>query len=318
MKFFDGEVVGFLLDPPSHPRGSRPKGAAMTYRKSGHMKNTTTAGMYDASDSAAIYRNFLDWLYATFGENEAQFRRSLIERLHLQKGQRVLVTGCGLGDDVLALVDMFGSDCQVVATDLSTEMLAGTARALEGRDPRVRAAVALQACDACELPWAAGTFDAAFHFGGINLFDDPGLGVAEMARVVKEGGRVVFGDEGVAPWLKDTDYGRMVISNNPLWAAESLIAQLPFSAVNVQQTWVLGNCFYMIEFDKRSAGPRIDPDVHHKGWKGGTMRTRHLGRVEGITPELKERLQAFARKSGISVHELLESAVAEKLAEHGA
>lgn len=282
------------------------------------MNNTATTGMYDASDSAAIYRNFLDWLYATFSEDEAQFRASLVDKLHLQNGQRVLVTGCGLGDDVLAMLNIFGGDCRVVATDLSTEMLAGTAQALENRSPAERAAVELQSCDACHLPWAEGTFDAAFHFGGINLFDDPKLGIAEMARVVKEGGRVVFGDEGVAPWLKDNDYGRMVVANNPLWAADSLIAQLPFSAVNVKQSWVLGNCFYMIEFDKRSEGPKINPDVHHKGWKGGSMRTRHLGRVEGITPELKARLQAFARKSGLSVHELLESAVAEKLAEHGA
>lgn len=281
------------------------------------MTNTATTGMYDAADSAAIYRNFLDWLYATFGEDEAQFRHSLIERLHLQKGQRVLVTGCGLGDDVLAMLDAFGSDCQVMATDLSTEMMIGIEHALEGRNAAERAVVTLQACDACHLPWTDGTFDAAFHFGGINLFDDPELGIAEMARVVKDGGRVVFGDEGVAPWLKETDYGRMVVANNPLWAADNLIAHLPFSAVNVKLSWILGNCFYMIEFDKRSEGPRIDPEVRHKGWKGGTMRTRHLGRVEGITPALKDRLQAFARKSGISVHELLESAVTEKLAEHG-
>jgi SAM-dependent methyltransferase len=280
--------------------------------------HTPAAGMYDASDSAAIYRNFLDWLYTTFDENEAQFRQSLIERLHLKKGQRVLVTGCGLGDDVLALLDAFGSGCQIVASDLSAEMIAGTARALESRSPAERAAVELRVCDACHLPWADGSFDAAFHFGGINLFDDPKAGIAEMTRVVKEGGRVVFGDEGVAPWLKDTDYGRMVVANNPLWSADSLIAALPFAAVNVNLSWVLGNCFYMIEFDKRTDGPRIDPDVRHKGWKGGTMRTRHLGRVEGITPELKDRLQALARQSGLSVHDLLEAAVSKKLAEHGA
>jgi SAM-dependent methyltransferase len=281
------------------------------------MNNTQTPGMYDASDSAAIYRNFLDWLYATFAEDESQFRQSLIERLHLKKGQRVLVTGCGLGDDVLAMLDAHGADCQIMATDLSPEMMSGTARALEYRSAEERAAVELQACDACDLPWPDGTFDAAFHFGGINLFDHPALGVTEMARVVKEGGRVVFGDEGVAPWLKETDYGKMVVANNPLWSADSLIAHLPFSAVNVNMSWVLGNCFYMIEFDKRSEGPRIDPDVRHKGWKGGTMITRHLGRVEGISPELKDRLQAFARKSGMSVHDLLESAVTEKLDEHG-
>jgi len=273
--------------------------------------------MYDTSESAAIYRNFLSWLFATFGEDEAAFRQAMIARLRLQPGGRVLITGCGLGDDVFAVLDAFGDACEVHACDLSAAMVAGTEQALRARPAKQRASVKLSVCDAQALPFADGSFDAAFHFGGINLFPNPQLGIAEMTRVVKEGGRVVFGDEGVAPWLKDTDYGRMVVANNPLWAADSLITRLPFAAVNVNLSWLLGNCFYLIDFDKRSAGPRIDPDVPHIGWKGGSMRTRHAGRVEGITPALKERLYALARRSGLSVHELLEAAVTEKLAEHG-
>ena len=197
-------------------------------------------------------------------------------------------------------------------------MIDGAAQALSQREAAQRAVVTLSVADACALPFDDNSFDAAYHFGGINLFPDPARGIAEMARVVKEGGRVVFGDEGVAPWLKHTDYARMVVANNPLWEADSLIAQLPFSAVDVKQSWVLGNCFYVIEFTKRAAGPHIDPDVHHIGWKGGTMRTRHAGRVEGITPELKARLYAFAKSSGTSVHELLESAIAATLDQRGA
>jgi SAM-dependent methyltransferase len=277
------------------------------------MTTPTSAGMYNATDSAAVYRNFLRWLFATFGEDEATFRQSLIARLRLQKGQRLLITGCGLGDDVLAVLDAWGSSCHIVASDLSPEMLAGTANALQQRSAAQQAVVQLSACDACHLPFADNSFDAAFHFGGINLFNNPTAGVTEMARVVKEGGRVVFGDEGVAPWLKHTDYGHMVVANNPLWAADSLVAQLPFSAVNVNLSWVLGNCFYMLEFDKRAAGPHINPDVAHVGWKGGSMRSRHEGRVEGIEPELKNKLYALARQSGTSVHELLNAAVTAEL-----
>jgi len=241
----------------------------------------------------------------------------MIARLRLEPGSRLLITGCGLGDDLFAVLDAFGAACNVHACDLSAAMVAGTEQALHARPADQRAAVTLSVCDAQALPFDDGSFDAAFHFGGINLFPDPRLGIAEMTRVVKEGGRVVFGDEGVAPWLKDGEYGRMVVANNPLWAADNLIALLPFAAVNVNLSWVLGNCFYLIDFDKRSGGPKIDPDVPHIGWKGGTMRTRHAGRVEGITPQLKQRLYAFARSSGRSVHELLEAAVTEKLAEHG-
>ena len=273
--------------------------------------------MYDSNESAAIYRNFLNWLFATFGEDEAAFRQAMVARLRLQPGARLLITGCGLGDDVFAVLDAFGAACEVHACDLSAAMVAGTGQALRDRTASQRAAVTLSVCDAQALPFRDGSFDAAFHFGGINLFPDPRLGIAEMTRVVKEGGRVVFGDEGVAPWLKHTEYGRMVVDNNPLWAADNLIDLLPFAAVNVNLSWVLGNCFYLIDFDKQSAGPRIDPDVPHIGWKGGTMRTRHAGRVEGITPQLKQRLYAFARRSGRSVHDLLEAAVKEKLAQHG-
>jgi SAM-dependent methyltransferase len=273
--------------------------------------------MYDTTEAAAVYRNFLNWLFATFDEDEAAFRQSMIARLKLAPGSRLLITGCGLGDDLFAVLDAHGGACRVHACDLSAAMVEGTAQALARRPAAQRDAVELSVCDACELPFADGSFDAAFHFGGINLFPDPARGIAEMTRVVREGGRVVFGDEGVAPWLKDTDYGRMVVANNPLWAADSLIASLPFAAVNVNLAWLLGNCFYLIDFDKQSAGPRIDPDVPHIGWKGGTMRTRHAGRVEGITPQLKQRLYAFARRSGRSVHDLLEAAVNEKLAQHG-
>src|SRR3546814_5164791 len=71
--------------------------------------------------------------------------------------------------------------------------------------------------DACHLPFEDRFFDAAFHFGGINLFEDVEGAIGEMNRVVKPGGRVVFGDEGIGPWLRDTEFGRIVVNNNPLW-----------------------------------------------------------------------------------------------------
>lgn len=271
-------------------------------------------GMYDASHAPDVYRNFLNWMYATFDEDETRFRQSLVARLHLKKGHRVLITGCGLGDDVEPIVDAFGHEVEVYASDLSKSMVTGAVGRLAEQGVFERGSVRLSVADACALPFADGSFDAAFHFGGINLFDDPKRGIAEMARVVKEGGRVVFGDEGVAPWLKNTDYGRMVVANNPLWAADSLIGQLPFSAVNVNLSWVLGNCFYVIDFDRRVEGPRINPDVRHLGYKGGSMRTRFEGRIEGITPALKARLYEHAKAHGTSVHDLLEAAIERQLA----
>jgi len=87
--------------------------------------------------------------------------------------------------------------------------------------------------NAITLPFQDGFFDAAFHFGGINLFGDRSKAVAEMARVVKKGGRVVFGDEGLAPWLRKTEYGKILMNSSALYAYETPFDAMPVSAREV-------------------------------------------------------------------------------------
>jgi hypothetical protein len=135
-----------------------------------------------------------------------------------------------------------------------------------------------------------------------------------MVRVVKDGGRVVFGDEGVAPWLRETPYGKMVICNNPFWGANPPIELLPFEAVNVSLEWVLENCFYIIEFDKSLRGPSIDPDVRHLGRRGGSMRSRYYGQLEGVDLKLKDSIIEAAKNDGVSVVDWLEAALLKAIA----
>ncbi|MBW8813997.1 MAG: methyltransferase domain-containing protein [Caulobacterales bacterium] len=265
--------------------------------------------MYDSRVAVEVYRNFLDWLFATFRQDEAAFRASMAARLRLAPGARVLVTGAGLGDDISAILEQVGSTGEVHAQDLSPAMVAKAASTWAATG----AAVHFSAGDALRLPFADGAFDAAFHFGGINLFDDVGQGLAEMARVVRVGGRVVAGDEGVAPWLRDTDYGRMVIANNRLWAYAAPIERLPPNAQDVNLTWVLGECFWVIEFTVGRGLPEIDPNVAHKGWRGGSMWTRHHGQLEAVTPQTKARVLEAAAAQGLSVHDWLEQALGREL-----
>lgn len=264
--------------------------------------------MYDHAAAADVYRNFLDWLLATFGEEPHAFRRGLVSRLGVGSGARVLVTGCGLGDDLGAVRDLVGDVGELYANDLSAELIIAAAR----NPVVIEAKASLAVCDAHTLPFPDGFFDAAFHFGGINLFDDVKRAIAEMGRVVRVGGRVVFGDEGVAPWLKETEYGRIAITNNRLWAASAPLALLPFNALDVQLSWVLGNCFYVIGFDVSAEGPYINLDVPHKGWRGGSMRTRYYGQLEGVSEELRRFVIEDAARSGISVHAWLEKVIASE------
>ncbi|WP_248744309.1 MULTISPECIES: class I SAM-dependent methyltransferase [unclassified Pseudomonas] len=269
--------------------------------------------MYDFDGARTVYRNFLSWMFRTFAVDEDAFRLDLVSRLNLKPNSRVLITGCGIGDDVFAVQNCLGPEGAIFASDLAPEMVMSTYDTLTKQAGAGRCQISLSVANACNLPFEDGFFDAAFHFGGINLFDDVKGAIAEMARVTKNGGRVVFGDEGVAPWLRETDYGRMVIANNYLWAHEAPLGLLPFSAINPSVSWVLGNCFYVVQFDKSAEGPYINPDIPHVGRRGGTMRTRHLGQLEGVDLKLKEEVVKSAAAQGISVAEWLEKAIENTL-----
>ena len=267
--------------------------------------DSSLASAEDYIDDSSVdkYRNFVSWLFETFNEDETEFRKSLVNRLKLSPGDKVLVTGCGLGDDIPPILDQIGLLGEVHVNDLSSKMVLSTYHRFHRTDINILYSV----CDAGCLPYRDDFFDAAIHFGGINLFSDIEQSILEMERVVKVGGKVVFGDEGIAPWLKKTEYGLIAINNNNLWALESPIEFLPRNAVNVNLTWVLGNCFYLIDFEISNVGPYMNLDVKHKGSRGGTMRTRYYGQLEGVSAQSKDFVLRDAKKKKISVHEWLEN-----------
>lgn len=280
-------------------------------------RQRTSLAMYDTGSAIEIYRNFLAWLFETFQTDDASFRTAMARRLGLLPGQCVLVTGCGLGDDIPAILDIVGNEGEVYAQDLSPAMIQSAVGEWTRARPDLARQVAFSTGNALKLPFPDGVFDAAFHFGGINLFDDIALGIAEMNRVVRVGGRVVISDEGVGPWLKATDYGRMVITNNGLWSHEAPLAKLPATAADVALTWVLGNCFWVIEFTVSKTFPELNPHVPHKGRRGGSMWTRHRGQLEPVTPETREKVIRAAAAAGVSVHDWLERALQEQLQSDG-
>ena len=274
---------------------------------------TVSLQEYNTAATAEVYDNFLTWMFATFVTEEVEFRRSMAEKLSPRRGGSLLVTGCGLGHDLPALLDAVGPDGSVHAQDLSPAMVLAAQARLRKTAPEDADRVSFSVGDAGRLPFADSTFDAAFHFGGINLFDDLPGGIREMDRVVRKGGRVLVSDEGVAPWLRGTDYAQMVITNNRLWAYEAPIGQLPATAQDVRLTWVLGGCFWVIDFTVSNSLPNIDPHIVHKGRRGGSMWTRHHGQLEPVTPETKAKVIHAAATAGLSVHDWMEQALQRSL-----
>jgi SAM-dependent methyltransferase len=267
--------------------------------------------IYNQSYSVERYRNELDWLYATFGEDESSFRQRNLAKLDIRCGHKILVTGCGLGSDIKPIAEAVGIEGAVYAQDLAPEMAiaaANYAKTFLFDTGNIHFSVS----DAQSLPFADGFFDGVFHFGGINLFENIRLSIGEMARVTRPGGRVIFGDESVGPWLRDTDYGRAAICNNSLWKVRTPIDLLPPNATDVNLTWVLGNCFYLISFQVSVDGPYMNMDVAHKGARGGSIRTRYFGQLEGVSAASKNFVIEDARRRKISVFQWLEEAIQEK------
>ncbi len=59
------------------------------------------------------------------------------------------------------------------------------------------------------------SFDALFHFGGVNLFSDPGQALREFVRVVRPGGRIVWGDEHMSEQFSHPIGRRVLPRMNP-------------------------------------------------------------------------------------------------------
>jgi SAM-dependent methyltransferase len=262
---------------------------------------------YALKDAAVIHDNSLRWVFETFGSDEPSLRKSLISRLHLSKGMTILITGAGAGNDLPYIAQSLEGAGVIFAQDIAKQMLMAGVERHADKVKAMGVDIFFSASDATNLPFDDNVFDAAYHFGGLNLFPDIRQGISEMDRVVKPGGRVVLSDEGAAPWLKSTELGKMLIKNNPLYVYDAPLTLLPETARSVKLSWELCNCFYVIEYTVSDSHLPVNIDVPHIGKRGGSIRTRYFGQLEGIDPALRDRLYAEAEKLGVSRVEYLES-----------
>lgn len=263
---------------------------------------------YDESASEK-YDAAVDWQFRVFYEDEDEVRERMVDLLRLEPGAKVLEIGCGTGRDSFRIARRLGADGAFFVQDLSEQMVLKARERLEGGGSEGEGDLAYFVSTARLLPFPDGYFDAVFHFGGFNNFSEPAQTLGEITRVVRAGGRVVVGDEAVPPWLREHDFGRMLIENNPLFAHHVPLEHLPPNAREVVVRWVIGGCFYLIDYSVGDGPPPVDVDLPHKGWRGGTIRTRYFGRLEGVTPEARELAIAAAKARGVSVHQWLEDLV---------
>ncbi|HVS95600.1 MAG TPA: methyltransferase domain-containing protein, partial [Puia sp.] len=163
--------------------------------------------------------------------------------------------------------------------------------------------------NASYLSFPNNYFDAALHFGGINTFSEIERCLKEMARVVKPGGRVVVGDEGIGPWLRKTQFGKIMINSNPLIGYQVPFESIPVEAREVRVEWIMMGAFFLLEFTVGTGEPVGDYHIPIPSERGGTHWTRYHGNLEGISDETKRLAYDARKQSGKGMSEWLDEVV---------
>jgi ubiquinone/menaquinone biosynthesis C-methylase UbiE len=256
---------------------------------------------------ADVYDDVANLSFSIQYVDEEQARKDFVKRLNLNPESRVLELASGTGRDSVNIANELGAGGQFYLQDISRSMLMHCVQKLKG----VKVPVEFSTSNAGYLPFPDRYFDAVYSFGGLGVFGDMKRSLKEIVRVAKVGAKVVVGDESMAPWLYDAEYGRILLNNNPLFKNPLPLAEIPVEARNLSVQWVVGGVYYLIEFEVGDGEPKANFDFEIPGKRGGTLRTRYYGKLEGVTLEAKELAQQVREQTGKSMHEWLDHVVRE-------
>jgi demethylmenaquinone methyltransferase / 2-methoxy-6-polyprenyl-1,4-benzoquinol methylase len=117
------------------------------------------------------------------------WKRMSINALGLHPGERVLDVCGGTGDLSLSAARRVGPGGRVILYDINRAMMEGGRKKIEKAS--LQKSILLVQGDAESLPFPQGSFDAVMVGFGIRNLTNMDMGLAEMHRVLKPGGRMM-------------------------------------------------------------------------------------------------------------------------------
>jgi ubiquinone/menaquinone biosynthesis C-methylase UbiE len=148
--------------------------------------------------SSDEYRSKIQSVYG--GPKGAMLATCSLISLHIPLGKRlfrtrrfdlrglksILDVGSGAGQIIQHLLEFADADAQITGVDLSHQMLRRARRRLKSERP------VLIAADLSQLPFARESFDGITCGYVLEHLPDPRVGLGELARVLKKGGRMLL------------------------------------------------------------------------------------------------------------------------------
>ena len=180
----------------------------------------TKIGFRDV-DRAADPAHLVEYLDAALAHPSTElYRHEVISLLEPHLGEHILEVGCGTGEELRALLPLVGSAGRLVGIDSSQTMVE------EARRRSQHTEIQFMVGDAHALEFRSASFDAARAARTFQHLEDPRRALAELARVVRPGGRVV---------LAEPDWDTLVVDSPDQGLTRQLIHG---HADSIRQPWI--------------------------------------------------------------------------------
>jgi phosphatidylethanolamine/phosphatidyl-N-methylethanolamine N-methyltransferase len=184
-----------------------------------------------------------DWI---FGPTLHPGRIQAIQRMAIAPGSRILEVGVGTGINA----SLYPDDCEVVGIDFSASMLEKARERLLRKGVRN---MRLLQMDAQDLKFADDSFDIVYAPYLISVVPDPVKVAAEMRRVCRPGGRIIFLNHFRSPNPVLSKAERMISPltihigfkadlDLPAFLAQAGLKPVSIQKVNVPRIWSLVTC----------------------------------------------------------------------------